>query len=430
MKKQINEIILREDLYPREKINNSKVEEYSEILSVLPPIIINQDDILIDGAHRLFAFKKREQKEIDCEIVETKDDDDLFLKAIELNAKHGYQLTQKEKKKQVTILYHKILNNQSKSYDVKRLKETFSIPDSTFSDWTKDLSLELEWQQLQKILNLYLNNKTYEEISIELGTTKGNISKKIDKITQFCFQDTISEDGNIPGFINDFKEYVSSFKPIYYNHHYINILDDDNYHFGKFPEYYLENLLHYYTEPFDIVYDPFAGGGTTIDMCKKWLRKYYASDLNPIETRSDIKKWDINNGLPKDLPKPKFVFLDPPYWLQSKGKYSNDNNDLGNMSIDDFYSSIERLVKELKKKMDSGYVAFVISPTQYPNENHKFEDHIIKICQIFERNKFEEEMRFVLPYSTQQYNGNQVDIAKKEKFPLSIIRDLVVFKLK
>jgi len=78
--------------------------------------------------------------------------------------------------------------------------------------------------------------------------------------------------------------------------------------------------------------------------------------------------------------------------------------------------------------MDSGFVAFVISPTQYPNENHKFEDHILRVMNLFEKNGFSEEMRFVLPYSTQQYNGNQVDIAKKEKFPLSIIRDLVVFK--
>ena len=98
------------------------------------------------------------------------------------------------------------------------------------------------------------------------------------------------------------------------------------------------------------------------------------------------------------------------------------------MSLEKFYESIEKFVKELKKKMKSGYIAFVISPTQYPNKNHEFEDHIIKVINIFEKNGFKEEMRYVLPYSTQQYNGNQVDIAKKEKFPLSIIRDLVVFK--
>ncbi len=29
----------------------------------------------------------------------------------------------------------------------------------------------------------------------------------------------------------------------------------------------VENLLYAYTEPFDVVVDPFAGGGSTIDIC-------------------------------------------------------------------------------------------------------------------------------------------------------------------
>lgn len=431
MKKQVNEIIIKEELYPRDRINNSKVEEYSEILSVLPPIIINQENILIDGAHRLFAFKKREQKEIDVEIIKTKDNDDLFLKAVELNAKHGYQLTQREKKNQIIKLYHKILKNESKSYDVKRLKEAFSIPDSTFSDWTKDLNDELESQQLQKILDLWLQCKTQEEIGNLLGMKQNTISDKIKEIEQFLNEISDSPISEIPikyQFLSQkFKE-ISEFKPLYYNHHFINILKDDNTHFGKFPEYYLNNLLYYYTDIFDIIYDPFAGGGTTIDCCKNWLRKYYCSDLNPIETRTDIKKWDINKGIPKECPSPDFVFLDPPYWLQAKEKYSKDKEDLANMTLNEFYTSIEKLIKELKRKMKSGYIAFVISPTQWSNENHKFEDHIIKIINLFEENGFKEEMRYVLPFSTEQYNGTQVEISKKEKFPLNIIRDLVIFK--
>ena len=177
------------------------------------------------------------------------------------------------------------------------------------------------------------------------------------------------------------------------------------------------------------MYDPFVGGGTAIDCCKKWMRRYFVSDLNPIPAREEeIKQWDIKDGIPQECPAPDFVFLDPPYWLQAKDKYSNDKKDLANMKLDDFYESIGNLAKNLKKKMKEGFVAFVISPTQYPNENHKFEDHIIKIINIFEKNGFSEEMRYLLPYSSQQYNGNQVDVAKKNKFPLSIIRDLVIFK--
>jgi hypothetical protein len=79
--------------------------------------------------------------------------------------------------------------------------------------------------------------------------------------------------------------------------------------------------------------------------------------------------------------------------------------------------------------MKSGYVAFVIQPTQWNNDK-KFEDHIIKIINIFEKYGFKEEMRYVLPYSSQQCTPQMVNIAKEEKFPLNLIRDLVVFKLK
>jgi hypothetical protein len=31
----------------------------------------------------------------------------------------------------------------------------------------------------------------------------------------------------------------------------------------------LDNLLAKHTKPFDVVVDPFAGGGSTVDLCKK-----------------------------------------------------------------------------------------------------------------------------------------------------------------
>ena len=76
---------------------------------------------------------------------------------------------------------------------------------------------------------------------------------------------------------------------------------------------------------------------------------------------------------------------------------------------------------------EGSYIAFVIQPTQWKNDK-KFEDHIIKIAEMFNKLGFKEEMRYVLPYSTEQYNAQMVEIAKKEKFCLNIVRDLIVFK--
>ena len=49
-------------------------------------------------------------------------------------------------------------------------------------------------------------------------------------------------------------------------------------HFGNSEVRWLDNLLYLYTQPFNMVVDPFAGGGSTIDICKKRFRRYFVSD--------------------------------------------------------------------------------------------------------------------------------------------------------
>ena len=40
-------------------------------------------------------------------------------------------------------------------------------------------------------------------------------------------------------------------------------------HYGNSEVRWLDNLLYLYTQPFDIVIDPFAGGGSTIEVCEE-----------------------------------------------------------------------------------------------------------------------------------------------------------------
>lgn len=54
----IDDIVYREDLYPRSLTDHKQVQVYSDSLEVLPPIEINQANILIDGWHRWTAHKK------------------------------------------------------------------------------------------------------------------------------------------------------------------------------------------------------------------------------------------------------------------------------------------------------------------------------------------------------------------------------------
>jgi|TARA_Y100000034_G_scaffold136934_1_gene217307 DNA modification methylase len=403
MKKKIKDIIINRDLWPRLEEDLKKIQEYSENIERLPPIIINQKNILIDGFHRIKAHRTAQLNEIECNVESVDNDDEIYLRSIELNATHGLQLSYKDKKSIAVKLYD--------GKNSERLIKALSISERTFRGWSSNKRKQLEQERNDKILDLYLKCFTHEQIAKELDIDRTTVTKFIDNVNI----------GKIAEFHN--------FKPFLYNLWNTSNIKNEQKHFGNFPIEFMENLLYYYTKPFEVVYDPFAGGGVTIDACKKWFRRYYTSDLNPIPAREeDIKKHNILKELPNDLPKVDFVFLDPPYWKQAENIYSKDKDDLANMSLDKFYNSIDYIIKSLRKKLSKGaYVAFVISATQWKN-NLEREDHILKIYNLFIKNKFELNERIILPYSSEQYNAQQVNIIKDKKIMLNIYRDLVIFK--
>jgi len=225
-------------------------------------------------------------------------------------------------------------------------------------------------------------------------------------------------------FLIDYKEFIENDLLLY------NIWNtkkgDNNSHFGHFPKLFMKNLLYYHTEPFDLIYDPFAGSGTTIDACHEMFRQCIVSDLNPDKSRPEIFKHNIIDGLPKDISKPDMIFLDPPYWKQAEGLYSDSEKDLANMTLEDFYKAMNNLFTEIyNRKINK--IALVIQPTQYKN-NMQFEDHIFKFDKML-YDKYEIEMRYILPYSTQQYNAQMVEKAKEEKICLVLNRDLIIWRL-
>ena len=249
-----------------------------------------------------------------------------------------------------------------------------------------------------------------------------NIAKKFN-----ISQDTISKIVKKIKENNKILKIFKNFSPFLYNI-WNTKKGNETEHFRSFPKIFMNNLLYYHTKPFDIIYDPFCGDGTTIDSCKELYRRYYCSDMNmTIGREKDMKVRKIQDGYPEDLQKPNLVFLDPPYWKQSKGKYSDSPEDLGNMSLSEFYNIFEMFLNEIMKRKIK-IIVIVISPTQYKN-NFVFEDHIFKFHEMLST-KYFIEMRRILPYSIQQYKPQIVEKAKEKNKCLNLIRDLVVWRLK
>ena len=81
-------------------------------------------------------------------------------------------------------------------------------------------------------------------------------------------------------------------------------------HPGRLPGQLIQNVLHYWSEPGDLVIDPFSGGGVTLDVCKAMDRECIAMDLAPI--REDIQEWDISKGYPEECQDANLIFCFKP----------------------------------------------------------------------------------------------------------------------
>jgi hypothetical protein len=174
---------------------------------------------------------------------------------------------------------------------------------------------------------------------------------------------------------------------------------------GRIPGPIVECLLHLYTNPFDHVYDPFAGGGTTLDVCKAYFRRYWGSDIAPLATRRDIRPHDILQGKPDFFPqgyRMDFIMLDPPYWGQKKGEYSADVTNLANLPLPHFYEALDTIFTTCKGLLaPDGVMALIIGPTQ----NGQRYDHAIDIAKRLDRLGLTLINRLIVPYSTAQTRG-------------------------
>lgn len=56
--------------------------------------------------------------------------------------------------------------------------------------------------------------------------------------------------------------------------------DTSNWHPAPFPSALVEKIVQYYSYEGDLVYDPFAGSGTTGKVCKKMGRQWIMSEIN------------------------------------------------------------------------------------------------------------------------------------------------------
>lgn len=119
-----------------------------------------------------------------------------------------------------------------------------------------------------------------------------------------------------------------------------NYAGDSNFH-GNAPTQVIEQCILRLTNKKDLVVDPMAGSGTTIDVCKTFNRKIKAFDLTP--TRKEIIEND-SRTIPMKNNSADLVFLHPPY--MDMVKYSTKEYDISRQGVEGFLESMRKVMAE------------------------------------------------------------------------------------
>jgi hypothetical protein len=407
IKIKTTDVRLVKELYPRLSEDNAAIERYRASIDLLPPIVIARDGILVDGFHRWQAHQREGLSEINAIHLGNLSDIEILKESMIRNAQHGVQLSAKDKKHDAARLYITLVGTPDERYE--EISQLLSITLGTAKKYCAEARQNEVEQQKIKAWDMWLDCRNYREIATELdGPDEDTVGRWISaKRNEFRNADAPNSRQHF-----DIWNFTKS--------------DSDSTYFGQMPPQIVENLLWFYTEPGQIVVDPFAGGGTTIKVAKEMGRRVWSSDIAPSTPMLPIHEHNILDGWPADAPKQAdFILLDPPYWKQAFERYGNHSQNLGNMSLDDFYAAWTTIIKTCAAHIaPKGRIAYIISPTQC--EDGSVVDHATDMLEACWKAYLKVERRIIVPYSTQQATGQQVTWARENRRLLKLYRDLVI----
>jgi DNA modification methylase len=150
---------------------------------------------------------------------------------------------------------------------------------------------------------------------------------------------------------------------------------------GVTPAFIIYNLVQRYTKPGDLVVDPMAGSGTTIDVCEEEGRRVIGYDINP---RHPKVIYNDSRKIPLPDNSVDMVFIDSPYG--DNVNYSDHPADIGKISAEDpkFYEELEKVAKEIYRILKPGKVMGWLIGDQWVKR--KFTPVGFKIYQMLTEN--------------------------------------------
>ena len=246
--------------------------DIKEIETAARFISINADNILIDGKHRYLAYKKLNDGNLDVEIQAFRYAISSKLETFKLACsiqELGKSLSTEDKIESAKRMYS--MGESSQAEIAKELH----VSQPTVSKWLSRTLKEEKEKKKETAFSLWMACCTQDEIAESVEMTQPVITGWQDDFINKCQEHNFIKSADFdPPIYNVWKQQNKS-----------NAVN----HFGNSEPRWLENLLYLYTNPADIIVDPFAGSGSTIDLCKK-RQSETIQLLNPV---SDVEKNEL-----------------------------------------------------------------------------------------------------------------------------------------
>lgn len=423
----IEDVKFLDEVYPRESVDEAAVTRYKDALENLPPITLAEDYTLIDGLHRLRAHQQTEDVDtVTAEITNLTDSDQIFLAAVEANKSHGRQLERGDKK---TAANEMKLNYRMENEEIAAV---LGLSPKSVANYTSDATKQLREIRREKVLEYYLDYircKNQQEVADLLAKNDG-IETSRKTVDRDLGHNSILGKLTEPHTLQQAVELDGDDKPDWLKWFNVWRFNGVNKEFGsdwpgRIPGQIVQNLLIHYTDRYDLVLDPMAGGGTTVDVCKAMGRRYAAFDLNPLKDKG-VRKADTSEGFPVDDGMVDLVFLDPPYWNIKDDQYIE-----GSASAEDYDGWLDvmaTMAGESERVLNSdGKAALLVMALEDETGDGQYRDLVVDCTQRFRDAGFSVEQRISAPIPTEVKSGRDVKFAKENGRLLSINRDLIIY---
>ena len=446
----ITQIILDEDIYPREGVSPKRVSMFAENMRdgfEIDPIEvqIHPDYIekyrILDGAHRWHAYKEIGATEIPVHII-TLDGLDPLLYAAQ-KAIGPLQLSEEEARTTARRAYEN--NPRLTSFEIgQAIGRSRQTVDAYIADLRASFQMDLDL----KILRMNGLQIPQERMANRLGVLQQTISihlQKMPELAKLVNTDlskgfTVVQVAEKHGWTEPMvwslslegKSDLDRFKAVNWGLRTWDLWNwnDCDKRFGddwpgRIPAQMIAHILYYFSDQNDLVFDPMAGGGVVADTCLAFNRKCWSFDMEDRpDTRPEIEPyfWDFDDlKWPiKGKTKPDLIIFDPPYFKKQSNNYDPDAiSGLSKKKYLEFLDNFFALAHLNAKK--STQMAFINADWRdFQNTPAKNETRVNSILindylWILNQSGWQETHIFQAPLSSERFKANVVSAMQKKK---------------